>query len=76
MYNKCTYACIYTEVKHSLIAMFVQPSLQWLVLYTYAYYLTLTDGMAKISDAADVNALACRRSDTRPATTPPVYIES
>ena len=49
-------------------------------VYTYicilpAYkLLTLTEGMAKISDAADVNALACRRSDTRPATTPPVYM--
>ena len=32
----------------------------------------LTEGMASISDAAEVNALACRRSDTSPATTPPV----
>ena len=43
----------------------------------YAYIkdnVTLTEGMAKISDAADVNALACRRSDVRPATTPPVYV--
>lgn len=31
----------------------------------------LTEGMAKISDAAEVNALACKRSDTKPATAPP-----
>ena len=36
---------------------------------------TLTEGMAKISDAADVNARACRRSDTKPATAPPVYVQ-
>ena len=38
----------------------------------YCYTYTLTEGMARISDAAEVNALACRRSDTRPATTPPM----
>ena len=31
--------------------------------------------MARTSDAADVNALACRRSDTRPATAPPVLVQ-
>ena len=46
------------------------------VLYMYSYGdQPLTDGMERYSDAVDVNALAFRISDTRPASIPPVMFE-
>ena len=38
----------------------------------HARWYTLTEGMERYSDAVEVNALALSRSDTRPASMPPV----
>ena len=47
-------------------------------IHTYTIYINiymhiLTEGMARYSDAVDVNALAFSTSDTRPASIPPVH---
>jgi len=36
----------------------------------------LTEGMAKVSDVTDVTALACNKSDTKPAIMLPMYVHN
>ena len=59
--------------------------IQNILLHSYYMYINgynnnnidaLTEGMAKVSDVTDVTALACNKSDTKPAIMLPMYVHN